>query len=434
MLILSYVRIAFLSLLLLFDQLGGEGFRRFRRRWRRGSAVRSLTVVSRGRRLAADLHAVEGAGPRPGIVLTHGVIESGKDDPRLVDLAARLAGCGFVVLVPELPGLKSLRLDMEESDHVAAAFRLLLSLDEVDEDRAGLFGFSFGVGPTLKAATDPSIREKVKFVVSFGGYFDALNVLRYVTTGRDEFRGHRHLQPPAAYARRVLTENLLHRVPGDRDRAILSRLLDDGPSDPEREASPAGDAARDGPRAAAGPEREAPPAGDVARDGRQAAADSEREAPPAGDAARDGRRAAADSEREAPPHSPDQLTEGGRAVYELVRNRDPARVPVLAEAVDPAVRDYLESLSLRGVAPQVKARVLIGHGDTDPLVPSTESLRLADALPDPGRAHAVILNVFTHVDARLSVRSIREFLTTSLPSCWRFYGLIFRILKQQVEP
>lgn len=410
-LILSYVRIAFLSLLLLCDQLGGEGFRRLRRRWRRRPAVRSLTVVSRGRRLAADLHAVEGAGPRPGIVLTHGVIESGKDDPRLVDLAARLAGCGFVVLVPELPGLKSLRLDMEESDHVAAAFRLLLSLDEVDEDRAGLFGFSFGVGPTLKAATDPSIREKVKFVVSFGGYFDAVNVLRYVTTGRDEFRGHRHLQPPAAYARRVLTENLLHRVPGDRDRAILSGLLDDGPSDPERDASPAGDAARDGPRAAAGPEREPSPAGD---------------------AARDGRRAAADSEQEAPLHSPDQLTEGGRAVYELVRNRDPARVPVLAEAVDPAVRDYLESLSLRGVAPQVKARVLIGHGDTDPLVPSTESLRLADALPDPGRTHAVILNVFTHVDARLSVRSIREFLTTSLPSCWRFYGLIFRILKQQV--
>ena len=370
--ILSYVRIAVLSLLLLLEQLGGEGFRRLRRRWRRRRpAVRSLTVASRGRRLAADLHAVEGTGPRPGIVLTHGVIESGKDDPRLVDLAARLAGCGFVVLVPEFAGLKSLRLEMEESDDVAAAFRLLLSLDEVDEDRAGLFGFSFGVGPTLKAAADPSIREKVKFVVSFGGYFDPVNVLRYVTTGRDEFRGHRHLQPPAAYARRVLTENLLHRVPGDRDRAILSGLLDDGPSGPEREI---------------------------------------------------------------PRPSPDQLTEGGRAVYELVRNRDPARVPSLAQAVDPAVRDYLESLSLRGVAPQVKARVLMGHGDTDPLVPSTESLRLADALPDPERVHAVILNVVTHVDARLSVRSIGEFLTTSLPSCWRFYGLIFRILKQQIEP
>ena len=369
--ILSYVRIAVLSLLLLIEQLGGEGSRRLRQRWRRRPAVRSLTVASRGRRLAADLHAVEGAGPRPGIVLTHGVIESGKDDPRLVDLAARLAGCGFVVLVPELAGLKSLRLEMEESDDVAAAFRLLLSLDEVDEDRAGLFGFSFGVGPTLKAAADPSIREKVKFVVSFGGYFDAVNVLRYVTTGRDEFRGHRHLQPPAAYARRVLIENLLRRVPGDRDRAILSGLLDDGPSGPEREV---------------------------------------------------------------PPPSPDQLTEGGRAVYELVCNRDPAQVPSLAEAVDPAVQDYLESLSLRGVAPQVKARVLMGHGDTDPLVPSTESLRLADALPDPERVHAVILNVVTHVDARLSVRSIGEFLTTSLPSCWRFYGLIFRILKQQIEP
>ena len=54
-LILSYVRIAVLSLLLLLEQLGGEGFRKLRRRWRRRPpSVRSLTVASRGRRLAAQ--------------------------------------------------------------------------------------------------------------------------------------------------------------------------------------------------------------------------------------------------------------------------------------------------------------------------------------------------------------------------------------------
>ena len=109
---------------------------------------------------------------------------------------------------------------------IAAAFRFLLSLDEVDETRAGLFGLSFVAGPTLKAAADPSIRERVKFVVSFGGYYDAVNVVRYLTTGRDEYRGHRHVQPPEAYARYVFVKNLLHHLPEEEDRMLLSGLLD----------------------------------------------------------------------------------------------------------------------------------------------------------------------------------------------------------------
>ena len=120
-------------------------------------------------------------------------------------------------------------------------------------------------------------------------------------------------------------------------------------------------------------------------------------------------------------------------MYELIRNQDPDRVRSLMEATEPPVRNYLEGLSLRTIVPRIKARVLIGHGDTDPLIPSTESLRLADAVPDPSRVYVAILKVVSHVDAHLSVRSIREFLMTTLPSCCRFYGLIFRILKQQLD-
>ena len=332
--------------------------------------MRPLTIAAGGREVAADLYAVRDARPRPGLLLTHGVLETGKDDPRLVGLADYLAGCGFVVLVPEFDGLKHGRLVMDEADDLVAAFRFLLSLEEVDATRAGLFGISFAVGATLKAASDPSIRERVKFVVSFGGYYDTVNLIRYLTTGQDEYRGHRHLEPPEAYAREVLVKNLILHVTEERDRMILSGLLGAG---------------------------------------------------------------ARDRGGEAESFSPDQLAEGGRTVYELIRNRDPARVAGLMEATEPAVRDYLESLSLRPVVPQVKARVLIGHGDTDPLIPSTESLRLADALPDPSRVHVAILNVVSHVDTRLSVGSIREFLSSTLPSCCRFYGLIFRILKQQLE-
>lgn len=377
MLILSYVRIAVLSLTLLLHLLLGEGFRKLLRAWRRRKPdVRTLTVVAGERRMAADLYVVPDGRPRPGLLVTHGVLETGKDDPRLVALANELAACGFAVLVPELDGLKSLRLEMEESDDIVAAFRFLLSQAEVDETRAGLFGISFAAGPTLKAAADPSIRDQVKFVVSFGGYYDTANVVRYLTTGRDEYRGHRHIQPPEIYARYVLVKNLLAHVKAEEDRVVLSGLLDAM----EREAS----------------------AGATHWDG------------------------------EPPEISPDRLTENGRAVYELIRNQDPGRVQSLMEATEPAVRDFLEGLSLRPVVSRVQSEVLIGHGDTDPLIPSAESLRLADALPDRSRVHVAILKVVSHVDARLSVRSIREFVMTTLPSCCRFYGLIFRILKQQI--
>lgn len=376
--ILSYVRIAFLSLTLLLHLLAGEGFGKLLRSWRRRKpALRPVTVAGGGRQMAADLYVVPDARPRAGLLVTHGVLDTGKDDPRLVALAKELAACGFAVLVPELDGLKSLRLEMEESADIAAAFRFLLSREEVDEDRAGLFGISFAAGPVLKAAADPSIREGVKFVVSFGGYYDTVNVVRYLTTGQDEYRGHRHVQPPEVYARYVFIKNLLLHMTGEEDRRLLSSLVDAM----EQEAK-------------AGATR---------------------------------------SEWEALPFSPDQLTENGRAVYELIHNQDPARVRDLMEATEPPVRSYLESLSLRTIVPRVEARVLIGHGDTDPLIPSTESLRLADELPDASRAHVAILKVVSHVDARLSVRSIREFLTTTLPSCCRFYGLIFRILRQQLD-
>jgi len=129
--------------------------------------------------------------------------------------------------------------------------------------------------------------------------------------------------------------------------------------------------------------------------------------------------------------SPYQLIDSGRAVYELVRNRNPGRIENLIGATEPSVRSYLASLSLCRVVPQVKARVLIGHGNTDPLIPSTESLRLADALTASQLVHVAILDIVSHVDARLLVGSICKFLTTSLPSCCRFYGLILTILKEQ---
>lgn len=85
---------------------------------------------------------------------------------------------------------------------------------------------SFAAGLTLKAASDPRIRERVRFVVSFGGYYDTVNVVRHLTTAQDEYRGHRHVQSPEAFALHVFVKNFLLRVTRGDDRMILTGPLD----------------------------------------------------------------------------------------------------------------------------------------------------------------------------------------------------------------
>jgi fermentation-respiration switch protein FrsA (DUF1100 family) len=106
-------------------------------------------------------------------------------------------------------------------------------------------------------------------------------------------------------------------------------------------------------------------------------------------------------------------------------------VEALVQGIDPRMQDYLRRLSLAPVIPSIDAYFLIGHGSTDSLIPYTESLRLAEAVPNKEKAHLAILKLFTHVDPSRKSYSWKEFMTVYLPSMLRFYYLIYDLLSQQ---
>jgi pimeloyl-ACP methyl ester carboxylesterase len=93
-----------------------------------------------------------------------------------------------------------------------------------------------------------------------------------------------------------------------------------------------------------------------------------------------------------------QLGPGGRAVYEFIDNRDPARVPALLDDLPAGVRADIEALDL---APRdlsgVHADFILVHGLDDDIIPYTESVSLARALP-PGRVQLFLLEGLHHVD------------------------------------
>ncbi|MBI1994349.1 MAG: hypothetical protein HYS67_08085, partial [Deltaproteobacteria bacterium] len=275
-------------------------------------SVRSLRIPNGGRTITADLYFLPNGRKRGAILLTHGIIEAGKDDPRLIRFAHALARTGFAVLVPELKGMKSLKVLMSDVEDIVVSFGYLAALhDLVDEEKVGLLGFSYAAGPTLMSAANPEIRQRVKFVASFGGYYDPINVIRFITTGYYEYGEERGVLKPEPYGKWVFFINNLDYVQSLKDRSLLKTIFT------------------------------------LEQEGKK---------------------------ENIKPYS-EQLSPQGVSLYELLINHDPRRVEALVEKVDPRVRGYLKELSMAPVMPSIQAYLIIGHGTTDPLIPYTESLR-----------------------------------------------------------
>jgi pimeloyl-ACP methyl ester carboxylesterase len=116
------------------------------------------------------------------LVLVHGYAPAGKDEPRVRAAAALLARAGFDVAVPTIPGLTRGRLRPEDIGPVVAT----LAARNVP---TVVVAVSIGAGPALLAAADPSVRERIRVVLSLGGYASAPELLRFFLTGEYSWNG-----------------------------------------------------------------------------------------------------------------------------------------------------------------------------------------------------------------------------------------------------
>lgn len=98
------------------------------------------------------------------------------------------------------------------------------------------------------------------------------------------------------------------------------------------------------------------------------------------------------------PKPPMGLSPEGKAVMRLVENRDPGQVDGLVQALPADLRQLLARLSPERVIAQIPARLLLVHGQRDPAVPFTESLRLADAARGRAGTRLIVVGVVAHVE------------------------------------
>lgn len=300
------------------------------------SVRQSVAYAIQGRHYQGDLY-LPGESPLAGIVLVPGVAAGGKDDSRLVAFATTLARARFLVLVPDLPNLRALRVRAEDKQGIADAFFHLLSRSEFpSQGRAGISAISYAVGPAVLAALDPAIRERVDFILGVGGYYDLRKVITFFTTGYFQKEGKWHYLQPNSYGKWVFVLGNIGHLSDPRDQSALRSIAKRRLNDPGA------------------------PIDDLKG----------------------------------------SLTAEGRALLTLLENRDQARTPQLIDALPAAIQAHMEALNLANKnLSQLRANLILLHGTDDTIIPYTESMALARAVK-PGRAELFLIDGLAHVDVR----------------------------------
>ena len=291
-----------------------------------------------GRSHRGDLYLSSG-GSMAGILLVPGVARKGKDDPRLVAAAYTLARVRFAVLVPDMPGPRAFKVRASDVREIADAFSYLVSrVDLVPKGRLGIFAFSYAVGPALLAALEPDIRERVGFLLGLGGYHDLRRAMVFITTGyyrTEETAGWRH-KKPNPYAKWIFALSNAELLPDPADRDAFQKIAWNVLREPDLEV-----------------------AQDVA-----------------------------------------QMGPEGQALYRLLTNTDPERVPALLDQQAAPIRAQFAALNpAQHDLSRLKARVILLHGRSDNMIPYTESISLARALPAE-QVHLFLIDGLAHVDIR----------------------------------
>jgi len=340
------------AVLMLEDVVAGERSSWLKRLTDRPTR-RPIAYHRGGRRYRADLYRPGPAQARrskPTLVLVPGAAPRGRDDPRLRALAGTFARLGFEVLVPEIPSLRRLRVRATDVRHIADAIGYAGSRPGAAGGSAiGVLAISYSVGPAVLAALETDVRDKVGFVVGIGGYYDLTAVVTFFTTGRYRSgpRAPWRFRAPNPYGKWVFALSNADFIESARDRVNLRAIALRKRQDPNARIA------------------------DLVT----------------------------------------QLGPEGARVYALIVNRDAARVPALLAGLPaPALREFraldLAGKDFRGL----RARLILIHGRDDPIVPHTESAKLAQAVGKE-RASLFIVRSLAHVTfARLDTSDLSVLL------------------------
>ena len=174
----------------------------------------------------ADLYIPAGGGKRSAVLFFLGVNPAGKDDERVVNVGNAVARTGIVVMIPWSERMAQRRITEQEADDLVRGFEHLRSLEMVDADEVGMAGFCVGASLMMVAAQDERIRDDVKVVNSFAGYYQAEDLIASVVSARRFYGEHSEAWEPDELSVQVVRTHLLESVDDPVERAALAEAIE----------------------------------------------------------------------------------------------------------------------------------------------------------------------------------------------------------------
>ncbi|MBT8112449.1 MAG: lysophospholipase, partial [Gammaproteobacteria bacterium] len=261
----------------------------------------------------------------------------GKDDSRLVAFASTLARSRFMVLVPDIPNLRDLKIRAEDSRTIIDAYTYLISRPEFPaQGQAGIGAFSYAVGPAVIAALDPQIRERVNFILSVGGYYDIEQVITFFTTGYfQNDHGWQYLEPNE-YGKCVFVLSNVERLSNPLDKEIFFKIAQRKINNPNTSIE------------------------DLIIN----------------------------------------LTDEANSILALLQNQNHNHTPSLIADIPNIIHGDLDALNLSNKdLTKLKAKLILLHGTDDDIIPYTESIALSRVVAE-GQSEVFLIDGLAHVDVQ----------------------------------
>jgi pimeloyl-ACP methyl ester carboxylesterase len=281
--------------------------------------------------------------PWPALVFTNGATPDGRSHPAVRRLSIALGRSGYLVFVPDLPGIALGELSPAT---LAAGIESVTAAADADESRGGrvgLIGVSIGATLALLAAQAQGLAERVSVVAGIAPFTDLAKVMLLATTGM--YRAGNRLEP--------------YPVPSSLPVGLARSLGAMLPATP----------------------------------GAQALAREIRELEPSAPDPLVGLRT-----RRAPPGEP-----AAAAVTALLANRDPGRFDELYAALPREIRETVAALSPVRSGASLRAPVELATAPQDKYFPVAESLALAAAAP---QVRITVTTTLSHATPKLDPRSL----------------------------
>jgi pimeloyl-ACP methyl ester carboxylesterase len=162
-----------------------------------------------------------GEGPWPAIFFVNGAVQQGRKLPEVRRLAEGFARAGYLVVVPDLPGLTEYAITPETASETLDVALAVSGWRDARGGEVGLVGASTGATLSLLAAEKDDLEGRVSVVAGVAPYTDIETVLSVATTGHYKRDGEvvsYEVDPFLSYA---IARSLISTLPPGEDRETL---------------------------------------------------------------------------------------------------------------------------------------------------------------------------------------------------------------------